>query len=277
MRSPGPPGKGWRTGHIRKTMYGVILNNCSSPPNGSCSGRSSTSGSNSIISGCYRGSCKVDAAAVTVTSHRLAVVNAGCGVIRQRSPSRSLANMEDVFRKRSCSLPELPPSILKTKSRTLKSRTTSQRDHVTVSKRASFRDNPRTVTSKSTSGAAGSTNPDIGASTNLIHCVESNIAPNEDAQGRTYRRLHIKLAIDGSCARDKTAVKALSGGKAVIVHLYLRDPDNDDREEHLESKLPLPLQVDPYSVKARVHKDGFLTISANIPNIPLKSTEQEDI
>ena len=110
----------------------------------------------------------------------------------------------------------------------------------------------------------------------LVTCIDSESTSNTDPEGNTCRRLHMTFSVDDSCMNDKTSVKALSGGRAVIIQLYPRDEKNHlhllqpgDLEQNptwrsLDAKIQLPSKVDPYSVKARVHGDGILTISANV-------------
>ena len=110
----------------------------------------------------------------------------------------------------------------------------------------------------------------------LVTCIDSESTPNTDHEGNTCRRLHMTFSVDDSCMNDKTSVKALIGGRAVIIQLYPRDEKNHlhllqpgDLEQNptwrsLDAKIQLPTKVDPYTVKARVHGDGILTISANV-------------
>jgi hypothetical protein len=104
----------------------------------------------------------------------------------------------------------------------------------------------------------------------LVKCIDSDIASYTDYHGNRYKRLHMKMFVDDCCVKSKTSVKALSGGNSVIVQLYLRDMQHADMKQTipgmcLEAKMPLPLQIDPYSVKVRVHEDGILTLSACMP------------
>ncbi len=77
-------------------------------------------------------------------------------------------------------------------------------------------------------------------------------------------RLKIFLPITKGFLRNKTSVKAMSGGKKLIVIAYKCEID-DSGQEYLHQyveKLHLPHPIDAYCVRATMDKDGNLKIDA---------------
>ncbi len=77
-------------------------------------------------------------------------------------------------------------------------------------------------------------------------------------------RLKLFVPISAGFVRNRTSVKAMSGGKKLIIIAYKVEIDRSGKEylhQYLE-KLHLPHPIDAYSVRATMDKDGNLKIDA---------------
>ena len=77
-------------------------------------------------------------------------------------------------------------------------------------------------------------------------------------------RLKLFVPILAGFVRNRTSVKAMSGGKKLIIIAYKLETDRSGKEylhQYLE-KLHLPHPIDAYSVRATMDKDGNLKIDA---------------
>ncbi|KAK2157383.1 hypothetical protein LSH36_193g13045 [Paralvinella palmiformis] len=116
----------------------------------------------------------------------------------------------------------------------------------------------------------GQTDPERG-----IACsTDVTFIPCIDGKGNKGRLLRLNIRANVNCVRERTLVKALSGGGALIVHLFQNEAQDGGSailRRHVK-KMSLPVNIDPYRVRAHVHKDGQLTIEAPVmdcvlPNI----------
>ena len=124
---------------------------------------------------------------------------------------------------------------------------------------------------------------------NLCFKQEIELVPNaEDAHEslirRELRRLAVVVQIEETCIKQLTSVKAMSGGRTIIVvthrpaGLEATTPGGATNRiyghnqgsapsmvlvQHVD-KLRLPVMIDPYSVKAHIHKDWTLKIEAPV-------------
>lgn len=92
---------------------------------------------------------------------------------------------------------------------------------------------------------------------------EVNIVRDEN--GGFKWKLFVPIGVD--FIRNRTSVKALSGGKKLILMAYKFDKCEGGVHQYVE-RLSLPHPIDAYGVKATMDKDGNLKISA-----PLVSTD----
>lgn len=106
----------------------------------------------------------------------------------------------------------------------------------------------------------------------IVH-TDVKVIPFFDSRGIQKSKVRVMLSMSDSCVQDRTSVKALSGGTALIVLLYqneARDGGSAILHEHTE-RIPLPVAVDPYQVKAQMHRNGDLEVTA-----PLMSDNGEE-
>ncbi len=103
-----------------------------------------------------------------------------------------------------------------------------------------------------------------------IASTAMKIQPYIDKHGQRRQKLYLKLEIDDRCVKDRTSVKALSSGTALVVKLYQNEAKDGgsaivrERTERLE----LPAPVDPYLVKAQLHRSGDLEVYAPLLSCP---------
>ena len=121
------------------------------------------------------------------------------------------------------------------------------------------------------------TRPGYGAGTRYTE--NNNLATETDAHyDSIYKGLEIDIVQDENnivrlklfvpislgFVRNRTSVKAMSGGKKLIIIAYKIEIDHNGKEylhQYLE-KLHLPHPIDAYSVRATMDKDGNLKIDA---------------
>jgi hypothetical protein len=99
--------------------------------------------------------------------------------------------------------------------------------------------------------------------------VDGRVIQTIDSQGHTCQRFLLNIETNSNFIREKTSVKSLSSGTALIVILVPKVSRHSQSEpENIIAKtLPLPLTIDPFNVKASVQKSGVLTIVAPIVHI----------
>lgn len=107
------------------------------------------------------------------------------------------------------------------------------------------------------------------AVSNLILHKEMKVMPCIDSKGCRRQTLRILIKSHEHCLKDRTSVKALSGGSSIVVTLHRKQNTECDSplERHVE-KLLLPVIVDPYKIKAHLHKTGELEINAPLKDQP---------
>ncbi len=96
--------------------------------------------------------------------------------------------------------------------------------------------------------------------------IDVKIVPYVDGNGANRKKVLVRLCTDETCIKDRTSVKALSGGTAVIVLVYQNEATDGGSailHQHME-RIALPAKVNPYQVKAQLHKTGILEINAPI-------------
>ncbi|ELU05152.1 hypothetical protein CAPTEDRAFT_228138 [Capitella teleta] len=103
------------------------------------------------------------------------------------------------------------------------------------------------------------TNLDEGTSVRPGECKSIDI-PAHFSLGKTRRGLRIMMEIDESCVRRKTCVRAMSGGKTLVVLSY--KPQSEGHLTEHKDVINLPVNIDPFSVKANMLKSGHLCIQA---------------
>ena len=104
---------------------------------------------------------------------------------------------------------------------------------------------------------------DAGASGGPVISCDISDCPYTDVKGR-QKGLKLMVTLDDSCVKERTTVRALSGGTSLILVLY-RNEASDGGSAIVQQQLnpvPLPQAVDPYRVKAQLHKTGELEINA---------------
>ena len=96
--------------------------------------------------------------------------------------------------------------------------------------------------------------------------INGRVIQSIDEQGNVGKSLLLTIETKGNFMKEKTSVKALSSGTALIVTLVPEVPLNSKDEiiTPITERLPLPWTINPYHVKASVQKDGILIIRAPI-------------
>jgi hypothetical protein len=89
-------------------------------------------------------------------------------------------------------------------------------------------------------------------------CKEIHIPPHFTL-GKTRKGLRIMMEVDAGCVRRKTCVRAMSGGRTLVVLTYKEE--QDVLTEH-KDVINLPVNIDPFSVKANMLRSGHLCIQA---------------
>ena len=97
------------------------------------------------------------------------------------------------------------------------------------------------------------------------------IVPEEEG---SYE-LKLVVPIGPEYIRNRTSVKATSGGKRLIVIAYRNQGEGDDEHVHQYiEKMTLPHPIDAYSVRATMDRDGNLKISAPMSILSDQNTSE---
>ena len=137
-----------------------------------------------------------------------------------------------------------------------------------------------------TSGDKPKRDPDVGsdipdeyktdaddAERTIFEVTNTELVRETDASGAFAGHvLYLAIGVHEECVRARTTVKVMSGGYALIVIAYRNELDSGAGREksHLHQyakRIALPVAIDPYAVKACVHKDGHLTVEARVTNV----------
>ena len=116
------------------------------------------------------------------------------------------------------------------------------------------------------------TDVDSGDGT-IFEVINTELVRETDASGALAGHvLNLTIGVHEECVRARTTVKVMSGGYALIVIAYRNEPMpggvRDKTHMHQYAKrIALPVAIDPYAVKACVHKDGHLTVEARVTNV----------
>lgn len=107
----------------------------------------------------------------------------------------------------------------------------------------------------------------------IFEVTNTELVRETDASGAFVGHvLYLAIGVHEECVRARTTVKVMSGGYALIVIAYrnelLSGGEHDKSHLHQYAKrIALPVAIDPYAVKACVHKDGHLTVEARVTNV----------
>ena len=92
--------------------------------------------------------------------------------------------------------------------------------------------------------------------------VNKKIEIVQDIEGKLHWKLYVPIG--GDFVRNKTSVKALSGGRRLILMAYKLDSTDGQKLQQYIEKLSLPHAINAYGVKATMDKIGNLKINAAI-------------
>ncbi len=105
---------------------------------------------------------------------------------------------------------------------------------------------------------------EMASETGRLCSKDVDVVSYLDANGEYKLTVKVTATPSGNCAKDRTCVKATSGGSAIIIILCEVGQRQDggvvltDRFE----RIPLPVRVDPLKVRARIHSDGRVDVIA---------------
>lgn len=120
----------------------------------------------------------------------------------------------------------------------------------------------------------------------VFEVTNTELVRETDASGAFVGHvLYLAIGVHEECVRARTTVKVMSGGYALIVIAYRNElvasgAGRDKSHLHQYAKrIALPVAIDPYAVKACVHKDGHLTVEARVTNIGscVEATAQKSV
>ena len=103
-------------------------------------------------------------------------------------------------------------------------------------------------------------------SNEMAEKADKHLFPNktleivQDSDGKLHWKMYVPVG--GDFIRNKTSVKALSGGRRLILMAYKADT-SENLHQYIE-KLSLPHAINAYGVKATMDKIGNLKITAAI-------------
>eukprot|EP00918_Siedleckia_nematoides_P074815 GHVU01163547.1.p1 GENE.GHVU01163547.1~~GHVU01163547.1.p1 ORF type:complete len:359 (-),score=41.73 GHVU01163547.1:1698-2774(-) len=103
---------------------------------------------------------------------------------------------------------------------------------------------------------------DGGALGEIFHVLGLDFIEGQDGR----KKMSLTLRVGQDCIREKTLVKAMSGGRRIIIMTY-RNEETEDGEKSLHQfveRMTLPCLIDAFSVRANVDTDMVLTIEAPV-------------
>ena len=190
------------------------------------------------------------------------------------SPELNLNFLMTEMRPRALTMPAMPPPIFKSQTKevcykTCKHDYVKDKDHMCYPRQnESSSCNSLSLHSNDNNAVSFDNERLHGASMPQNDSVNINgrVIQSIDEQGNVGQSLLLTIETKGNFIKEKTSVKALSSGTALIVTLVPKVPLNSKDEiiTPITERLPLPWTINPYHVKASVQKDGILTIRAPI-------------
>ena len=106
--------------------------------------------------------------------------------------------------------------------------------------------------------------------------VEGRIVLSIDSHGNRGRRLLVTIETKGNFDRSRTSVKCVSNGTALKICLQPDEAKTEGEKQQQQQQqspqpvikhLPLPVTIDPFNVKARLHEDGTFILLAPVMDL----------